>query len=635
MNTNLDYGFGVLFNINKILELNSKSSISFAKTVKNSIQKFIKKFIPIRIKALINNKLFQAKQPQHIVPLYFHNLWESFMDIVNINELPGCTIYGGETWATLSGRESEFCIGLIGQQEVLAEIRSKFEKSNHYHLAPAKRRILEVHKILDEPLMKLGTIEKNGHFHCDDRLSNIGMPYFNDEIKVVFPELPTSKMLFENKLSNPEFKLLKTINLSENGGAELFIVKNEKEQPLFLWSQDLGIFHSSIYTTLYKDNYMFLDGEPREHFCLTATDIEGNFVWQYGIPFKKNIPYIAHTGDHILTSADIDNDGIEEIIIACAGRKLMILNSKTGKIKKSTSLPYDNFATVKLAKTSDMPNSFTIMVQVSEQGWPPHSYCNPILFFDSNLSLLKQIDLKGAGHVPLINDFDGDGFDEFIIGYNMIDHDLNFLWTMDYWFGRKIDPYVQHVDFIAKIGEGEETILYFAGSDMFYCCDVNGKLIYKKIFKHPQHVLTGKFRKNGEWGVFLTNCADAPAVMMTPKGDILWEKMLPDHWPKGKPDWLPSQSFHMGCPASVLNIKGRDWILYNEGGWPYLVDGDGHFYYVFQWQEEAVQTSIGKLLTRPDDYGYGFHASVFDFDTDGRQEVIIYNRNFAWIFKSD
>lgn len=61
------------------------------------------------------------------------------------------------------------------------------------------------------------------------------------------------------------------------------------------------------------------------------------------------------------------------------------------------------------------------------------------MFFDGHLNLLKQFDLKGTGHAPLIGDFDDDGYDEFVIGYNMIDHDLKYLWTMDYWFGRKID----------------------------------------------------------------------------------------------------------------------------------------------------------------------------------------------------
>lgn len=119
---------------------------------------------------------------------------------------------------------------------------------------------------------------------------------------------------------------------------------------------------------------------------------------------------------------------------------------------------------------------------------------------------------------------------------------------------------------------------------------------------------------------------------MTPDGQVLWEKQLTEHWPGGHPDCIPKYSFHMGCPASVFRGAERDWIIYNEAGWPYLIDSDGQMHYAFAWQKEAAQVRIAGIETRPDDYGYGYHVVVDDIDEDGQEEIIVHDRQGAWIF---
>jgi len=36
---------------------------------------------------------------------------------------------------------------------------------------------------------------------------------------------------------------------------------------------------------------------------------------------------------------------------------------------------------------------------------------------------------------------------------------------------------------------------------------------------------------------------------------------------------------------------------------------------------------------RADDYGFGYHAVVFDFDGDGDEEVVIFDRRRAWFYE--
>jgi hypothetical protein len=625
-----DHGFGILFDISKIL---FKRPVAWEKLYslnKRTLIFILRKIFPGKLKHLIKNKILSNSYPVHSAPLYFTSIWTTFLNIISLNDIVGCELYGGETLATLSGCESEFCLAIIGDEKKIINALINLKDCDHFYLASKKRRIIDLDYLSEQPLMKLGTVDDSGAFIPEENLHQL---FLKNEIPDSRKSINTNAKInsLSPKMKPPRFKLKRRLDLHDYGGAELFIGENNGEQ-ILLWSQNLGIFHSAIYHTIFGKDYQFLTGEPRQHFCLTATDLAGNLLWQLGKPYNGNVPYIAHSGDHILASADIDKDGTTELIISPGQSKLLVLDATTGRIKRTALLPNDAFATVKIAKTGQNLNEYTILAQVAEQAWPPHHYCNPIMFFDSRLNPLAQMNLKGSGHAPLIGDFDGDGLDEFVIGYNMIDHDLKFLWTLDYWFGRKINPYLQHVDCIAKLGEKKEVHFYFAGSDMFYCADTFGRTIFMKQFKHPQHVLTGRFGADGTWRVFLLNCSDGPAVMMAPDGKILWEKLLPENWPDGKPEWLDSRQFHMGCPASVFRADGIDWILYNEGGWPYIIDGEGHLHYPFEWPKEAKQVKIGNIETRPDDYGYGFHAQILNTSHNNGCEVIIYNRQHAWIF---
>lgn len=40
-------------------------------------------------------------------------------------------------------------------------------------------------------------------------------------------------------------------------------------------------------------------------------------------------------------------------------------------------------------------------------------------------------------------------------------------------------PYRQHVDYIATLGEGKDRVFCLARSDMFYCCDINGRMFLR------------------------------------------------------------------------------------------------------------------------------------------------------------
>ena len=87
---------------------------------------------------------------------------------------------------------------------------------------------------------------------------------------------------------------------------------------------------------------------------------------------------------------------------------------------------------------------------------------------------------------------------------------------------------------------------------------------------------------------------------------------------------------------------GQDLIVYNEAGWPYVIDGQGNRRVEFPCPENSRQSNSFKIYGypcyddnpphRPDDWGYGYYTRVHDIDCDGKEEVIIYDRKHCWIY---
>ena len=74
----------------------------------------------------------------------------------------------------------------------------------------------------------------------------------------------------------------------------------------------LGIFKSQIYfdRARFRDRYNFLKSEDLDLLCLTATDIDGQVLWQYGKPHADGRPYCSHAAERMVCCHDVDGDGI-------------------------------------------------------------------------------------------------------------------------------------------------------------------------------------------------------------------------------------------------------------------------------------------------------------------------------------
>ncbi len=157
---------------------------------------------------------------------------------------------------------------------------------------------------------------------------------------------------------------------------------------------------------------------PHSVHCATAFDLEGNMLWQIGTP-DENAK--ASGSDIPAQLYDIDRDGALELICAMNDR-LCIYDGKTGELKSSHDLPD--------------PHAHDCIVIADLEG---RGYGQNIILkdryqrlwaLDSSFKVMWEHE-GNVGHYPWPFDLNGDGKEELIAGYTVLDGNGKPLWTID------------------------------------------------------------------------------------------------------------------------------------------------------------------------------------------------------------
>lgn len=454
--------------------------------------------------------------------------------------------------------------------------------------------------------------------------------------KLMSAEVPSGTSRDPRTLS---FALSQENSLGDFGGVPFCTDLNGDGKAEVLWLQSPGMFHSKVFDKPpWKGQF---SDEERNLFCLTATDARGNVLWQVGRPWSGKRPFVSHSAERAVDWADIDGDGAIEVVCV-RGYELMVIDGRTGKIERSVKTPADNAQIVRVAHTGKGPKDWTILAKNAESAYKPHQYANPAWFYDADLRLIKTADYLGAGHAPQVFDVDRDGLDEFLIGYNLIDHDLTTKWT--YWPVPKAkwDAGEMHVDYmvVGRILHGDviRTCVALAASNKAYLLDAcTGELIWERTGTHPQNCRIGRFlpaKPEAERQVLVYN-KRADFQLYDVGGKELWRMTPPENFPAGQAAPCRRQKFHVFDATTMLPGRGpgsTDLFIFTDGGWPYVIDGAGRRCAEFPHTPNIAQ-DWGEVPGRPDDYGYGFYARVADVDGDKEVEVLLNDRRFVWIYE--
>ncbi len=209
-------------------------------------------------------------------------------------------------------------------------------------------------------------------------------------------------------------------------------------------------------------NYILKDRNS-EAGCLTAMTFDSKILWQSGEPdaWRDRL-----TCDVAVQVHDMDHDGKNEVVY-CRDMELVIAEGATGRVKRKIKTPFSPPAKSKGEphnKYERILGDALYFLDLRGQGWAgdlilKDRYSHFWAFTDK-LEPLWDVACN-TGHYGYAYDIDGDGKDEFAIGYTLLDHDGKILWTLD-------DKLKDHADAVAILKlhpEDPEPVLFCAASD--------------------------------------------------------------------------------------------------------------------------------------------------------------------------
>lgn len=328
--------------------------------------------------------------------------------------------------------------------------------------------------------------------------------------------------------------------------------------------------------------------------CVTAMDLEGNVLWQVGEPTLQR-PEM--TSDVCIQVYDWDGDGRAEVLFTqdfC----LKVLDGATGQARQVIPTPFDRHLREgePYARTFGDSLYFCDLEGRGERrNLLLKDRYKTIWAYDSDLNVLWSHVLN-TGHYPIAYDTDGDGCEEVLVGYSLLDHDGTVLWTL---------PLGDHMDgaFLGRFApDGPVRVAMGCSDEGFVLADAEGHILAHHRRGHCQGASVARFLPDRDDVQIATiTFWHHPGIMTTydTEGRVLAEceplqigSILPPVDWAGNGRALLLHNTHP-TRGGLMDIYGRRAVVFPDDGHPVLcsealdLDGDGH-QEVLTWDFEEL-----------------------------------------------
>ena len=458
------------------------------------------------------------------------------------------------------------------------------------------------------------------------------------EIEVA--ELAVKETETEEMKKHPKMKLWKKIDLKNFGTSRQIRFGH------LTGTDEWYVVLAQMQKRVSRDAYGFIS-------CLTAIDLEGNVLWQLGEPSDKTEELGKVSADMAFQVYDIDGDGRDEVIVGW-DFEIRILDGRTGTIKKSAKTPFSDDDDADLI---GVPYQIYAFERINPDGIRicnfrgkerpadiliKDRYCR-IYALDEDLNVMwKFKSPTNTGHCPLPIDIDGDGKDELLVGYKLLDSDGQMLWSY---------PISEdHTDEIVAgkwmPGEDEGHFACVSGTEGFFIGDFYGNIVARDMVGHAQRVSIANYCPEREgreivvtnfWGhqgvIFLYDCY----------GNQIWEMenemngniLAPVNWDGDGTELILTNAD--AKKGGLLNGRGVRAVEFPDDGHPVLccesldltgderdelVVWDYHSMYIYTQDDcpkeqtyHPVQFPIYNASNYRGEYSYP-DASYLDFHAD-------------------
>ena len=453
-------------------------------------------------------------------------------------------------------------------------------------------------------------------------------------------ELAVKEAETEEMKKHPKMKLWKKIDLKNFGTSRQIRFGH------LTGTDEWYVVLAQMQKRVSRDAYGFIS-------CLTAIDLEGNVLWQLGEPSDKTEELGKVSADMAFQVYDIDGDGRDEVIVGW-DFEIRILDGRTGNIKKSAKTPFSDDDDADLI---GVPYQTYAFERINPDGIRicnfrgkerpadiliKDRYCR-IYALDEDLNVMwKFKSPTNTGHCPLPIDIDGDGKDELLVGYKLLDSDGQMLWSY---------PISEdHTDEIVAgkwmSGEDEGHFACVSGTEGFFIGDFYGNIVARDMIGHAQRVSIANYCPEREgreivvtnfWGhqgvIFLYDCY----------GNQIWEMenemngniLAPVNWDGDGTELILTNAD--AKKGGLLNGKGVRAVEFPDDGHPVLccesldltgderdelVVWDYHSMYIYTQDDcpkeqtyHPVQFPIYNASNYRGEYSYP-DASYLDFHAD-------------------
>ena len=354
---------------------------------------------------------------------------------------------------------------------------------------------------------------------------------------------------------------------------------------------------------------------PQRVAAVTAFDLKGNQLWQYGTP---NSFHVA-SSDIPIQVYDMDGDGKAEIFANMSDTEMTVLDG-TGKLLRKIPLPTkgsnDSIAFTNLRGTA-YPQDIIVKTRYS-QFWAITGVASgatpagTVLWTHQKGPATGFSDLS-TGHYPLVYDWNGDGKDEVMGGYDFMNSAGQTQWS--------VTTLKLHADSLVT---GDMDGNPSNGKEIVVCGDVAAAFDWKTGTRLWQDNHTTEVQQVG-MGDYRPDIAGLEVVLLDRlRTDALGLKsnnILVDR--RDAVIWQENRPYNSGWLTVTENLnnwdgKGSDNIFsWRRGtGGAYLYDG-------------SMNTVASFAYPGGKEQNFALHA---DLCGDAREEVIVYDDTTAWIY---
>lgn len=355
---------------------------------------------------------------------------------------------------------------------------------------------------------------------------------------------------------------------------------------------------------------------PQRVSAVTAFDLRGKLLWQYGTPSG----FHSASSDIPIQVYDMDGDGKAEVFANMSDTEISVIDGTSGKLMRTIPLPApganDAIAFANL-RGEAWPRDIIVKTRYSQfwaiTGVPSaKGPAGSVLWTHVKGPPTDFSDLS-TGHYPLVHDWDGDGKDEVMGGYDFMDSTGKVLWSST--------TLKLHAD---AIGTGDIDGNPENGKEIVICGDVAAAYDSRTGARLWQDTHTTEVQQLGI-GDYRPDLPGLEVVLLdrlrTRELGLKSNNLLLDR--QGNLLWKEDRPYDSGWLTVTENLNnwdgtGSDLVLsYRRGGGgAFLYDGNG------KTVAELPYPGSARV-------NYAAHA---DLCGDSREEVIVYDDDKAWIY---